>query len=554
MARAAGFNKIRLLLQLSVLAEKSPLANESFVEGLEEIRWNRRQILKRSLEVAATLPLLGLAACVNQQVTKKDSSSNLISLRKAGNEDPVVIIGAGTAGLTAAYRLRKAGVPCVIYEASARVGGRMFTQHDFNSDGMFCERGGEWVDTNHTELIQICQELGLPLQSVQDADPLRHEIFFIHGKFRSEQELLREFRPLAKHLASDLQKIFGTSEVEVPHYLKPFQSLPYDRLSVHEYLNSKQSDVARWVLDLVEICYKGEFGLETDQQSALNLLCQIDAHPKEEIHLLGLSDESLRIQGGNSALPERLKDLLQGDTVIQFEHELLSIREQGRSLALSFSNQGRTIDVKATQVISAIPFTILRGLDGLSTLGLSPRKMKCIRELGYGSNAKMVMGFKNRYWRGKSHHKSNGVIYSDTPSQEFWETSRQQPGQRGIITSFVGGYAGRDLSGKSVQRTLNDFAGIFPGGLEDYDHNFALQHWPSAPFVKASYICPQPGQYNELIGSAGEPELQGRLLFAGEHTSLSFSGFMNGAVNSGNRVAEEVLQLREKKNSQAKSG
>ena len=67
----------------------------------------------------------------------------------AGGGSPVAILGAGIAGLTAAYRLQKAGVPCEIFEASDRTGGRMFTRYDFNKDGMFCELGGELVDTDH---------------------------------------------------------------------------------------------------------------------------------------------------------------------------------------------------------------------------------------------------------------------------------------------------------------------------------------------------------------------------------------------------------------------
>src|SRR5205809_5958065 len=64
--------------------------------------------------------------------------------------EPVAILGAGVAGLTAAYRLLQAGISCEIFEGSERTGGRILTKTDFNKDAMFCELGGELVDTNHT--------------------------------------------------------------------------------------------------------------------------------------------------------------------------------------------------------------------------------------------------------------------------------------------------------------------------------------------------------------------------------------------------------------------
>jgi monoamine oxidase len=72
-------------------------------------------------------------------------------------------------------------------------------------------------------------------------------------------------------------------------------------------------------------------------------------------------------------------------------------------------------------------------------------------------------------------------------------------------------------------------------------------NWPKHPFVRASYTCPLVGQFTTLLGAAATPELGGRLIFAGEHTSPDFSGFMNGAVESGNRAAREILEPAELK-------
>src|SRR5580765_6706417 len=96
---------------------------------------------------------------------------------------PVAIVGGGVAGLTAAYRLQAAGAKPVIFEASNRWGGRMFTQYDFYK-GMFCELGGEFVDTNHEDLQKLATELGVELEKLV-AEGDGEDLYFFGGKFHT---------------------------------------------------------------------------------------------------------------------------------------------------------------------------------------------------------------------------------------------------------------------------------------------------------------------------------------------------------------------------------
>src|SRR5262245_25202179 len=90
----------------------------------------------------------------------------LAACHRAGSGESIGIVGAGAAGLTAAFRLSAAGRNVTLYEASDRIGGRMFTRRDFNADGQFCELGGELVDTNHTALRDLATELGVEIQRI----------------------------------------------------------------------------------------------------------------------------------------------------------------------------------------------------------------------------------------------------------------------------------------------------------------------------------------------------------------------------------------------------
>ncbi|MCX6129172.1 MAG: FAD-dependent oxidoreductase, partial [Proteobacteria bacterium] len=199
----------------------------------------------------------------------------------------------------------------------------------------------------------------------------------------------------------------------------------------------------------------------------------------------------------------------------------------------------------ADQLILALPFSTLRLVD-MSGLNLSPVKNRTIKEWGYGTNAKLMLGFSSRPWR-TGPLQSSGSVYSNLQSQCFWETSHNQPGKSGIITNYLGGDSGRIMSGGAKLKSLADLAQIFVGVNKFFDGKSVLQHWPSHPFTLGSFTCSLPGQYTSIYGAAGEPELNGRLLFAGEHTSIDFSGFMNGAVESGNTVAQQIVMQKTKR-------
>jgi monoamine oxidase len=196
------------------------------------------------------------------------------------------------------------------------------------------------------------------------------------------------------------------------------------------------------------------------------------------------------------------------------------------------------VEAKADIVVLAIPFTILRQLEMQVTL--PDAKRKAIDELGYGTNAKLIAGFSGRPWE-KAH--STGYTFTDLEFQCCWETSRGQPGSHAILTNFAGGNLGQHLNEGELQDRASTFVSqierIYPGTAEAFTKKAIRQHWPSSPFVLGSYTCFKPGQYSTLSESIATPV--GNLFFAGEHTSAEFNGYMEGAAESGERAAKEVL-------------
>ncbi|MCW5748097.1 MAG: FAD-dependent oxidoreductase [Alphaproteobacteria bacterium] len=498
-----------------------------------------RGVTRRAFLAGSTHAAMGLAA---------GSLGACSGLPTGGPPDgePVVIVGAGAAGLTAAYALGKAGVPVVIYEAAGRVGGRIWTFNGFNADGQFVELGAELVDTAHADLRRLCAELGVGVDKFADppAD-VAGELFHYRGQLYTGRDFEHGLKPLLQAVARARREIAGGGSVSVS-YATPMNAAAYDRMTLAAFLD-RQTDVEPWVRDMVRIAYVGEMGSEADAQSALNLILLMDP---AVVGLYGESDEAWRIAGGSSSMINALRDAVvrraggSADAVLRLRHELLAIRDDGRRLTLSFDHGGQTVAVTASRVLLTLPFTVLRGIDGIATLPLHPLKQRSIAEYGYGTNTKLMSDFASRIWRTASNRVPAyaGFLTTDAGAQSFWETSRDQKGTHGVLTNFLGGTAGAAFSAAAQRAPVRFLSTLDPRMGRAFTGIQSFMNWSKYRFALGSYSSPRPGQYTAFFGIEGQAELGGRLLFAGEHTSTDYNGFMNGAVQSGLRAARQILR------------
>jgi monoamine oxidase len=456
-----------------------------------------------------------------------------------GDGVDVAIIGGGVAGLTLAYRLQKAGRRATIYEASGRLGGRMFTKRNFNNEGMFCELGGELVDTYHEPLIKLAAEVGVDLQRLKVDENPGEPVFMHNGKLHSEHALLHNgrgaFLPIARQMARDKKALTDKDD----NWTTRARQL--DQISIAQYLRQFRGKSPAWVIDWIDLAYWGEYGMPTDRQSALNLVDFMAPDPAGDFSMFGPSDEAFRIAGGSSSLPDALIDRLGNMIAIRKGHALRAVTVNGGRFRLSFTTDRGSVDVSHATVVFALPFTKLREVVGLDTLGLETMKLKSIRELGYGDNAKVMIGTTSRPWNGpeaKLPVKSSGEFYGQD-YQVAWDTSRGQEGSRGILTNFLTATSDQAAAIERLERGLRELSPAMADSLDP--SNVASFFWQKNPYTKGSFISPSIGQYTTLFEVAGTPELGGRLQFAGEHTSPEFSGFMCGGVQSGERVATALL-------------
>ena len=456
----------------------------------------------------------------------------------------VAIVGGGVAGLTAAYRLHAAGASPVLFEASNRWGGRMFTQYDFYK-GMFCELGGEFVDTDHEDLQTLAKEVGVEMENLT-ADG-GDDLYFFKGVFHTPKDMIDPakksgaFGPIAKQIAKDAAKLTDKDDNWTAHARK------LDNVSLKAYLEQFRGKTDDWTIDVLDVAYNIEYGLLTEDQSSLALVDFITTDMSKPFSMFGPSDEIYRIKGGSSALITALVNALQNKIEMKQGFALTGLDQKDKQIVMTFDAPGGAQTVSYDAVILALPFTKLRQVNGLESLNLGAEKLKCIRELGYGINAKVMNGTTSRPWRGSDTGlpaPSDGTFYSDLGFQNLWDSSRAQPGEAGIITNYLGAKPGLTDAKSALDAFRADLPKMSQKMADSLDPNAVTSwFWAVYPYTLGSYASAKVGQYTTLLDVAPEPALKGRLQFAGEHTSSEFLGFMNGGVQSGNRASAALIKI-----------
>ena len=199
----------------------------------------------------------------------------------------------------------------------------------------------------------------------------KHAYFFDGRSLPVDASFIDLFRPVAKAIAADLQKMkvpgndASKISYDTPH------AATIDRLSISEWLEKR--GLTGLVTSILRAAYVGEYGLEIDQQSALNLLMTMgEEMPLDDVRIFGDSDERFHIAEGNDSVPSGLAKRL--DTPVEFGTRLESIARDGNGFRLGLRRDAASADEKADIVVLALPFTLLRQVD----LRVDPRQFPTV--------------------------------------------------------------------------------------------------------------------------------------------------------------------------------
>jgi monoamine oxidase len=467
------------------------------------------------------------------------------NLQATGQSAPTVaIIGGGLAGLAAAYRLQNMGITATIYEAKPRVGGRVQSVNNVVGDGLVVEMGAEFINTDHRDLLALVAELNLPLFNVQDAiaqSAWPATAYYLAGQTWSEEELVNAFRPMAAQLIEDAQRLEDDWDFYAPMF---------DRLSVTDYLDLHGDRLTHTIVRyLLEATIRSEYGVEPQDSSALQLLFNLPAIDEgDRLDLLSASDETYTVVGGTEQIVTSLRERLADQ--IQVNKRLVGIQRPGRPYRLLFADA--TV-VDAAVVIVAMPFPALRDVD--LQVSLPPDFRRFINEGQLGLNEKLILGFQHRAWQQE--RGFSGTAWVDAGFTAAWDATQRQPAQSAAaLTCFMGGLeveASRGVGPQILGDAFTDrLASVLPDLPAARSDRAVRTYWYNDYLVKGGYSSFRPGQYTEFgqfmyvesnIFAERQQPAFGNLIFAGEHLSDAYYGYMNGAVETG-RLAAEIAFTR----------
>jgi monoamine oxidase len=443
----------------------------------------------------------------------------------------VAIVGAGLAGLTAAYVLARSGCRTAVFEAADRAGGRVRTE--YSPGGSVIECGGEFVDTQHVELLALARHVGLAFIDIGGAAEAPFGGAYLFGGQRYDEA---QFDAALAALAPRINADAARCSARASRRRHTPDDVHFDRITIAEYLDSL--DTEPWVRAALETAYVTVYGLDAGEQSSLNLLSLIAPVDPGEPSVFGTSDERYKLRDGTGRLVDALAAAL--DAHVYPGHRLVRLRRAATGACrLTLERGAGAVDVEADAVVLALPFTLLRQVD--TTGVFSPAKQRAIDSLGYGTNSKLMLGMRQRVWRDLG---SDGGLYTDRAFQSTWDSSRCRVADPAIYTYYLGGQEGLRVGEGRPEDQARRYAAltddVFPGFAAAWTGFVRRVDWAREPFALGSYTCYRPGQWTTIAGD--EATTEGCVYFAGEHCATDSQGYLDGAVGTGRQAAARILR------------
>jgi monoamine oxidase len=267
----------------------------------------------------------------------------------------------------------------------------------------------------------------------------------------------------------------------------------------------------------------------------------------EELSLLMLVDQLAswvnpadvrmwRLREGNDELPRRLASRIRGK--IRLRTTVLTIATSRTGVRLKLAGlHGRRSEVRADYAVVTAPASTLRDIAIQPVL--PARQREAIERLPYGRATRVLAEFDRRFWRGPL---TPGAFGTDAGTGAVWDGNEQQRGPGGILSFHAGGSASESLQrlvsqgGRAIAKELE-----WLGSRGRVPRAVRMIVWEADPWARGGYAFFPAGFDPELRYWLSRPH--GRIVFAGEHTSIRGQGYMNGAIESGMRAVEELVRM-----------
>jgi monoamine oxidase len=481
----------------------------------------RRDFLKQAAIAAGTLSAPSLNTLAFDQR----------SLERRGAPKKVIIIGAGLAGLSAAYELTHAGHEVTVLEARMRPGGRVHTLRDPFAEGLYAEAGAARIPNHHHFTLKYAELFGLTLDPFEPSD--LPSVYHVRGKRihvtpgkKSEwpYDLTAEERALGvrgmrqKYIWSMLGDL---GDVTDPSWPRPEILRKYDHMNRSDFWRSRGASP-----EAIALLSLGGIDDRAETWSTLFMLRNQALNQKFERYY--------KIRGGNDLLPKSFAARL--SKKIHYSVPVVRIEQSAEDVKAIFLRAGSHHTLTGDYLVCAVPFTVQKNIEVAPPF--SVEKQRAIEQLPYLSASKIFLQSKERFWVSEG---QSGFAMTDMPIGQVWDMTYKQPGTRGILQAFPISLHSRRVTEMPEKERINfaleQVEMIYPGMREHFEGG-VTKCWDEDEWARGASSYYKPGHFSSLLPHVARPE--DRIHFAGEHTSVWVDGWMQGALESGNRVAREL--------------
>ena len=442
-------------------------------------------------------------------------------------EVDVVVVGAGLAGLAAARRLTAHGIDCLVLEARDRVGGR--TLNHSIGDGKIVEVGGQWVGPTQTRVLELMRELGL------DSFPTYHQGEHVI-EYRGELERYTGTIPkMAKHVLAD----FGQAQWKLDRMAKKVPAdAPWTAPKAKEWDSQtlwswmRRNVYTRGGREGISLGVEAVWAAQPEDLSLLHVLFYISsAGGLDALWDTEGGAQDARVVGGSQLISIRMAEEL-GDRVV-LDAPVRRIAYEPERVTV----QCDELEVSARRAIVAMPPTLT------CRIAYDP-PMPALRDqltqrIPQGAVIKCMAIYDRPFWRERG--LTGQATSIDGPVKLTFDNSPPD-GTPGVLLGFLEGNQARELGAWTPDRrraaVIESFARLF-GGEAATPVDYVDKSWADEEWTRGCYGCYMPtGAWTAYGPQLRDPV--GPIHWAGAETATVWSGYMDGAVRSGDSAADAV--------------